>query len=176
MIAALVRHPRPLIGPGICYGRLDLALHPDAAAQTEAICARLADFGPRSLWASPAARCRPAALALASQAAIEPEFDLRLLELDFGAWEGRPWSDIPRAALDRWAIDPPGFAAPSGETGAALIARVTGFHALLRSRNEPCIVVAHAGPLKLLRALLENRPPDLLAPSPPIGSVALVSL
>lgn len=143
-------------------------------AQTETICARLADFNPRSLWASPAARCRPAALALAVQSGTRPVFDSRLLELDFGAWEGQPWSHIPRAALDRWALNPLGFAAPGGETGAALIARVTQFHAQLRSQNENCIVVAHAGPLKLLRALLESRPPDLLAPSPPIGSVALV--
>jgi alpha-ribazole phosphatase len=102
---------------------------------------------------------------------VELRVDARLHEIDFGAWEGQPWSAIPRDDLDRWAADPLAFAPPHGESGAALIARVQGFCAGLR---EDCVVVSHGGPLKILGALLRGQPVDLLAPPPAIGSVTVI--
>lgn len=162
MRVLLIRHPATTITPGLCYGRLDLPLREDAAAA--GLRAVVAGWRGR-IWTSPARRCR----AIAGPAAIA---DARLLELDFGAWEGLAWADIPRADLDRWAADPAGFAPPGGESGAALLARVAAFHALLRDRAEDAAVVAHGGPLKLLAALLRDTAPDLLAPAPPLGSVS----
>lgn len=162
MHVLLIRHPATTIAPGLCYGRLDLALREDAAAA--ALRARVGAWSGR-VWTSPARRCR----AIAGPAAT---IDARLQELDFGAWEGRAWADIPRADLDRWAADPAGFAPPGGESGAALLARVEAFHAMLRHRAEDALVVAHGGPLKLLAALLRDAVPDLLAPAPPLGSVS----
>jgi alpha-ribazole phosphatase len=165
---ALVRHPAPLIGPGICYGRLDVKLHPSAAVPLAALAARLAGFA--DVVTSPARRCRLTAAAIAGHATIDP----RLLELDFGAWEGQPWDTVPRRDLDRWAADPLGFAPPGGETGAALVGRVRGFHDDLLARARDCVVVSHGGPLRVLAALLHGRPVNLLAPAPPLGSVEII--
>ena len=98
--------------------------------------------------------------------------DHRLLELDFGAWEGLPWDAVPRGALDDWAADVHGFAAPGGESGSALIARVTGFYADLGPGNH--VIVAHGGPLKVLAALARGHTVDLLAPAQPLGSVLVI--
>src|SRR5579872_1552412 len=109
MQVALVRHPPVLLAPGICYGRRDVALDPaQAPAAIARIVAALADF-PAPVWTSPATRCRQVAMALG-----EINQDARVLELDFGAWEGQSWDAIPRAELDRWAADPLGFAPPGG--------------------------------------------------------------
>ena len=94
------------------------------------------------------------------------------MELDFGAWEGLPWDDVPRAALDAWAADVHGFAAPGGESGDALIARVRDFAGEL-SRGDH-IVVSHGGPLKVLAALLTGVAVDLLAPAQALGSVVVI--
>jgi alpha-ribazole phosphatase len=95
-----------------------------------------------------------------------------LLELDFGAWEGQPWSVIEHDELDRWLVDPIAFAPPGGESGAALIARIRDFHAAL---DQDCVVVSHGGPLKVLHALLRNQTIDLLVPPPAIGSVTAIT-
>jgi alpha-ribazole phosphatase len=178
-----VRHPAADVAPGVCYGRLDVAV-PDAAAL--ALAGRLAGYG-GTIWTSPAQRCRVVVAALARRnpsglhptgssyapGIASPVVDDRLQELDFGDWEGLAWDDIPRAALDAWAADLSGFAPPGGETGAALVARVTAFAAALPPGDH--IVVTHGGPLRILPAILRGEPADLAMPAPPLGSVTLIA-
>ena len=163
----LVRHPPPEIAAGLCYGRLDV---PPRAAGVRPVAARIVAHGVAHVWTSPARRCR----AVAEATGLPMHIDPRLQELDFGAWEGRAWDGIPRAALDTWAADPENFAPPSGESGAAILARVREVHAALLAADRDCAVVSHGGPLKLLAALLRGEAPDLLAPAPPIGSVQVI--
>jgi alpha-ribazole phosphatase len=172
---ALVRHPAPSIDAGICYGRLDLALSPEGSSAIPGIADRLSRFPAAKIWSSPARRCRALALALAETTSSPRLEDTRLLELDFGAWEGAAWDHVPRDALDRWAADPLGFAPPGGESGAALIARVRSFHADLVADQQDCAVVSHGGPLKLLAMLLRGRDMDLFAKPPPLGGIDIVA-
>jgi alpha-ribazole phosphatase len=166
MRIVLVRHPAPLIEPGICYGRMDLPIHPHA--DIEGIAHNPVLAGSARIWSSPARRCRGLADRIAEVLSIPLTTDPRLLELDFGAWEGMPWDTVPRADLDRWAADPLGFRAPGGESGAELIARVTEFCAGLA---EDCVVASHGGPLRVLSALLKGQPVDLFAPPQAIGAI-----
>lgn len=189
----LVRHPKPLVPGGVCYGRLDVGLHPDGIAAVADIVARIAAENPDAeLWTSPALRCRMVANASARPARV----DARLQELDFGCWEGVSWDSVARADLDRWAADPKNFAPPGGESGAALIARVQDFAADLISGSADsapsrswsatadhprlgggdAIVISHGGPLKVLRAILLGQMIDLLGPPPALGSVETIIL
>ncbi len=63
---------------------------------------------------------------------------------------------------------PLSFAPGGGETGLHLIDRVGKFYADLCRDQQDCVVVSHGGPLKILTALLQNTPVDLLAAAPPI--------
>ena len=170
---ALIRHPAPLIAPGICYGRLDVALAPHGIAAIPAIARQLAEFTPHKIWTSPSRRCRTLADALAN--ATPPQTDARLQELNFGDWEGKPWETVSRHALDCWAANLLSFAPPGGETGAELIARVKSFHADLLAEQQDCVVVSHGGPLKVLASLLRGQPVDLLAPTPAWGTVEILT-
>jgi alpha-ribazole phosphatase len=163
-VILLIRHPPPAIAPGICYGRSDPPLADPAAA---AVLAARVRGAAATVWTSPLLRCRAVADAIGPNTV-----DARLAELDFGDWEGRRWDAIPRAALDAWAADPAGFAPPGGESGAALIARVVAFRDALPPGDHA--IVSHGGPLKVLTALLQGRPADLLAPAPPLGSVTVI--
>jgi alpha-ribazole phosphatase len=159
-----VRHPAALVPPGTCYGRLDLPVQDSASVRD--IAARLSGFGGQ-VWSSPAQRCRAVA------GAIGPHhLDDRLQELDFGAWEGVRWDDVPRHALDAWAADPAAFTPPGGESGAALIARVTSFYRDLGPGDH--VVITHGGPLKVLGPLARGEGVDLLAPAPALGSVEFI--
>jgi alpha-ribazole phosphatase len=141
-------------------------------ASVTPIVAALTPLRGATIHTSPLARCRIVADALAEAwGQAPPAPDERLLEMDFGAWEGRPWDEISRADLDRWAGDLAGFAPPGGETGAALVARVTGFWRMLELLPGAHITITHGGPLKVLMALAEGRPVDLSRPAPALGGI-----
>ena len=170
----LVRHPAPAAPIGLCYGRLDLPVQ--EGADVLRLAASLASRTIRRVWTSPAIRCRILADAIACGCGTAAMANKRLQELDFGAWEGRPWSEVSRSELDRWAAAPLTFAPPGGETGAALVARVGRFCDHLRQTGENAIVVTHGGPLRIMPALLRGEEPDLLAAAPPFGAVIALTL
>lgn len=176
MKIVLSRHPTPLIEPGLCYGRLDVPLHPTAAASVTRLAADPALCRISRVWSSPAARCRCVSDAIAARTKAVLTIDERLLEMSFGDWEGRPWDAVDRADLDRWAAAPLSFAPPHGESGAAIIARVRACLADLRRDQRDCVVVSHGGPLKILMALLTDRQVDLLAAAPLLGSLQTVTV
>ena len=136
--------------------------------------AALAGLAPDRIWSSPSARCLSVAEALGSRLGVRAVPEARLLELDFGAWEGLAWERVPRDALDSWAADPLGFRPPGGESGAELVGRVSDFARMLADQARPCAVVSHGGPLRLLPALLRGDPVDLLANPPALGALQVL--
>ena len=137
----LIRHPRPLIEAGVCYGRLDV----DAEA-VPAVAARLRELLPAGVpvISSPLRRARRLAEALHA----EPRLDARLAEMDFGEWEGRRCADSERAQLDAWAADVLHFTPPGGESAAMLQARVLACAASYA--GERLALVAHSGVMRVL--------------------------
>jgi alpha-ribazole phosphatase len=143
MILYLVRHPKPVVAPQTCYGRLDVP-----AEGVEAAAERLHAVLPAGLpvWSSPLARCRRLAECLHPQ----PRIDERLAEMHFGDWEGRTWEEIGAGPLDLWAADVAGFVPPGGESAAALQARALSFVAELQA--DEAVLVTHAGVQRVLLA------------------------
>lgn len=150
MILHLIRHPKPLIDPGICYGRLDVA--PEAPEQLAASLRTVLPSG-LPVWSSPLRRCAELAACLDAEAQI----DARLAEMNFGAWEGRAWDDIPRTELDAWAADVAGYAPPGGESPLALQRRVLAF--VNELAVPEALIVTHAGVIRVLLAHLQALPP-----------------
>ncbi len=149
MSLVFLRHPRPKVAPGTCYGRTDLDEGPTASAEIAAALKLTPGLG--AVVASPARRCRRLAERLADRDGVALALDPRLWELDFGAWEGRAWAEIPRGESDPWAEDPWHRAPPGGERGADLHARVS---AVLADLAPGTAVVAHAGTIRAARMLL----------------------
>ena len=148
----LIRHPRPRIAEGICYGQLDVPAL-DLVSTADALRAQLPPGLP--VIASPLARCRE----LATLLHPAPRFDARLMEMHFGEWEGKPWDEIPREALDAWAADVPHFAPPGGESAAMLQSRcVAVLDALVQEDATACAVVTHAGIMRAAVGHLRREP------------------
>lgn len=141
----LIRHPAPRVDAGICYGRTDLTLAEDVAAAAARISPQLPPHLP--VFTSPLQRCRLLADALHPT----PQPDLRLQEMNFGAWEMSPWNLIQREALDGWAADPLGYRPPNGESVGQLQERVQNFIAETRREGmERAVLVTHAGVIKVI--------------------------
>lgn len=150
----LIRHPRPAVPAGVCYGRTDLALAEPAGPVAERLAALLPT--PCRIYASPLRRARQLAEALGPTTC-----DARLREVDFGEWEMRPFDEL-REQMAAWAADPMGFRPPGGETPAEMAARAHALLADLHARHagEAVAVVAHGGPLRAIAGHLLGLPAE----------------
>ena len=105
----LARHAQPLIASGICYGSTDVIA--DAALTLQAAEALAKALPPHTLCrVSPLLRCQQLAVVL-QQTRPDCLFnsttytDTRLVEMNFGHFEGQPWSAISKAEVDTWMAD-----------------------------------------------------------------------
>ncbi|MBN9305422.1 MAG: hypothetical protein BGO82_02920 [Devosia sp. 67-54] len=86
--------------------------------------------------------------------------DPRLIEISFGAYEGRLHTELAAGAMaiagerdaSFWHFRP-----PEGESYADVAARLGDFGASL---TGPSVIVAHGGILRVLRHLIEGLPPE----------------
>ncbi len=151
----LVRHTRPDVPEGLCYGRQDVALdEADLEKRWPAIAAHLPPG--LLLHTSPALRCTrlEQLLAQAGGGEAAPP-DARLHEMHFGAWEGRLWRELPMEETQRWTGDIVQHTPPAGENFMEMWERVALFRReVLRTAVAEGIaalgVVGHAGSLKVL--------------------------
>jgi alpha-ribazole phosphatase len=145
MALILVRHTRPAVA-GVCRGRSDAALAASFPAETQALLAELPPLA--RIVTSPLARCRRLADALGGRLGLPVAADADLAEMDFGAWEGRPWEAVPAPELDAWAADLLGARPHGGESVAMLLARTRRALARLRGAPGDTLAVTHAGVIR----------------------------
>ncbi len=148
----LVRHGRTAANAqGRLLGRLDVGLDAEGARQAAAL--REAVGPVDRVIASPLLRTRQTAAHLevgAGPAGTRPvQLDDRWIELDYGAWDGRPLADVPLDAWAQWRQDAD-FAPEGGESLAEVGARVRRACEELAAEaaEHDVVVVTHVSPLK----------------------------
>jgi alpha-ribazole phosphatase len=145
MPLTLLRHTTPAVGPGFCYGRTDVALSPRFEDEAAGVLGRLPPVA--RIVSSPLERCARLAGHLSARLGVPVAFDPDWRELDFGAWEGRPWSEVPPAEVDAWVADFMDARPHGGESVAMLLVRVR--RAIARcGPEEDLLAVTHGGPVR----------------------------
>jgi probable phosphoglycerate mutase len=150
-------------------GRTDVALGPDGIAAAQSWRADPAWAGYRVL-ASPLKRAQETARLLFPEQAITLE--PRLMEMDFGSWEGKSLSELRAApgadaeARERLGLD---FSAPGGETPRQVQARIGPLLQEIAGAGAPTIIVTHKAVLRALLSLatgwvMLGKPPVKLKP------------
>lgn len=199
MTVFLIRHTTPRVPVGLCYGQTDLRLEATFGTEAEAVRARIkAEPSPSlRIYSSPLSRCLRLAGRLWPEASIATAD--ALMELDFGAWENRPWADLAGPDLDRWMQDFVHATVPGGESyqtlyercsrwweetieggangGETIEGRANGGETIGEHAKGEVAVVTHAG---VIRSLLCHCSGTALADSfrsytVPYGSVYLLS-
>jgi broad specificity phosphatase PhoE len=133
---------------GKFQGRADVELSARGLEQVARLATRLATADIAAVYSSPLARARQTAMAIAAVAGCEVEADDRLIELDYGDWDGRPLGDIDAREWAAWRADPT-FTPPGGESLIAVTARVASFcRDRLADRENDVIAVSHVSPIK----------------------------
>ena len=150
----LIRHPRPSTFPDICFGQSDVPVSPRALDESlEALLSNPALPPGLPVYSSPLSRSADLATALTQAWEIPgPVFDCRLKEMNFGDWEMRAWTDIPRREVDAWVADLAGYRPGGGESVLDMAVRVESFRAELEEKGNDACVVCHAGTIRLLMA------------------------
>ena len=146
MCVTLIRHTKLKVAKGICYGRTDLNVADTFQQEADSVL-RVAPVA-QIIVSSPLTRCQKLAGFLANAHGLNIQTDMRLQEMDFGAWEGRRWSDIPKAELDAWAADFLHARAHGGESVAMLRVRTLEAIVEFRASGDTYLVVTHAGVIK----------------------------
>ena len=156
MALHLIRHTRPRIAEGVCYGRLDLDVSDTFPVEAQQVQSKLENTY-SNVFVSPLRRC----LKLAEYLNLSFEVDHRIQEMNFGDWEGVPWSDIDPAQINAWADDIVGYRVPGGERFQDVMDRVGKFLSELPGGEN--LLITHSGVIKACWALREGVRVDIAA-------------
>ena len=130
----------------LALGRADPPLTDRGRGQADALAARLADSGAVRVLSSPLARARATASAIADALALPVEEEARLVEMDYGEWDVRSFSEFPPDDLERWRTDA-SFAPPGGESLLAVGERIASLCRELTG-DATVVAVSHVSPIK----------------------------
>ena len=136
-------------------GRTDVPLSDAGRRQAHLLAERLRPISFEALYTSPLQRARETAGVVGTAVVHVPTVDSRLVELSYGAWEGRTSAEVKRSdaeAFSAWEADPAVVAPPEGESGEQLIERLKPFLADVaqRHRNGNVVVVCHRTVCRLM--------------------------
>lgn len=142
-----VRHGEtPPNRDGLVLGRSDPELTEAGHQQAERLATALAGEDVAAILTSPLTRARQTAAVIASACGITPEVDERLVEVDWGTWEGRSVAKVSSAELERFRAE--AGTAPAGESLRAVRDRVVGFCLEALERDGVVVAVTHVSPIK----------------------------
>ena len=152
----LIRHARPLIEAGVCYGATDMAADSQATEVSAQALAQVLPLGLRVV-SSPLKRCVQLVQALKT---LRPDLnatpDARLVEMDFGCWEGVRWDAIPKDAHTQWVDNFSTYRFGGRESVGEFMQRVAWARADLTSQTEEAVWITHAGVIRAMTLLSQG--------------------
>ena len=134
---------------GLVLGRADPDLTEDGHRQADQLAATLATEPVTAILASPLLRARQTAEPIGAACGIPVVVDERLIEIDWGTWEGRSTGTLSQSDVDRWKADK--GTAPEGESLDALAQRVGSF-CTEHLEDGLVVAVSHVSPIKAAAA------------------------
>lgn len=148
----LVRHTQVALDRGICYGQTDVDVADTFAVEAEIIKAKLQGISFARVLSSPLTRCMKLALAITPKI----ETDNRLMEMNFGNWEGKTWEYIFSTEEGKaWFANYLNQACPKGESFNDLQNRVSQFVDTLANVQANVLIIAHAGVIRAMLTALD---------------------
>ncbi len=138
-----VRHTSVDVPQGMCYGQTDVPLRPSFAEEAAAVLARVKKLQYTKVYTSPLSRC----VRLATYCGhADAERDARLLEMNFGAWEGARLYEMDTPEVRWWFEDQLRRPALKGESIYQLRDRLRDFLKEKGSLGEDNLLIfAHGG-------------------------------
>lgn len=119
-------------------GRTDVLLSEAGRRQARSLAERLKPIPFEALYSSPLQRALETARLISESVGLHPVPDQRLVELDYGQWEGRTMAEIMEndpETFRAWDANPAQVAPPSGESGLEAHQRIVSFLDFLAAKH-----------------------------------------
>jgi alpha-ribazole phosphatase len=154
-----VRHTSVIMPFGMCYGQTDVETAASFDIEKEEIVRKLLSEDFQAVYSSPLTRCRK--LAEAVSKGIPVIYDARLMELNFGIWEGHNWEEINKTdEANLWFNDWMNRSCPEGESYRQLINRVQDYLQHIIHINKNVLIITHGGVIRVLISQLSDIEPQ----------------
>ncbi|MEA3317235.1 MAG: alpha-ribazole phosphatase [Bacteroidota bacterium] len=157
----LLRHTKPEIRHGICYGQTDIGLSQSFSDEQLTIKKRLGNIAFDAVFSSPLKRCVQLAESLCPDNK-KINIDVRLKEINFGTWEMMQWQDISKSnEAKKWFNDYVHVKCPEGESFIDLHNRVREFLTMLKKQNQfkQALIITHAGIIRAIFSIINDIDP-----------------
>jgi len=155
----LIRHTKPATPARTCYGQTDVALDSSHEQERKAIIKKLGDITFDEIHTSPLTRCKTLALAMPNNVDAKFHEDPRLMELNFGNWELKPWDDINLVEMTTWCNNFIENAIPGGESFNEMYSRVMeSWEEISQNHEKNIAIVCHAGTIRVILSKLLDIP------------------
>ena len=135
---------------GLVLGLADPELTEEGHRQAALLAATLATEPVTAIVSSPLVRARQTAEVVGAACGFPVTVDERLIEIDWGAWEGRATGSLAAADVERWKADK--GTAPEGESLDVLSRRVESFCTEQLAQDGLVVAVSHVSPIKAAAA------------------------
>jgi broad specificity phosphatase PhoE len=135
---------------GLVLGRADPELTAAGHQQAALLAAALANEPVTAILTSPLVRARQTAEAVGAACGVPIVVDERLVEIDWGSWEGRSTGSLGQSDVDRWKAD--NGTAPEGESLDSLSQRIESFCTEHLGHDGLVVAVSHVSPIKAAAA------------------------
>ena len=145
----LINHTTPQVPQGLCYGQLDLEPSDSFYTEVERLESLLPDTEPDICYSSPLSLCRKLSGNLCPEQTVH--YDDRLLDLNYGQWEGQYWDHIDPMELHQWSQQFTHVAPPRGESYNDLFQRcITFWEKLMEQPIRQAYIVTHGEVIRVL--------------------------
>lgn len=128
----------------IFRGRADIELSETGARQAELLAKYLSQAGIAAIYSSPLKRALKTAEAIASYHGLEVKTTSRLIDFDYGKWQGLPHQEVKeryRKLYAEWLKNPHRVKIPGGERLDDVTRRALGVVDRVRRQHEGTVVL-----------------------------------
>lgn len=150
----LIRHTKVNIKQGICYGQKDVDLAETYPEELDAVKENLKNIDFDLILTSPLCRAKKLAIDIFGDQVKE---DKRLMELNFGDWEGKVWDEIKDPLFEVWMEDFVNKKCSNGESFVMLRDRVLELWNEIKSKDYKKVAIfTHGGVIRTINAIEKN--------------------
>lgn len=170
----LIRHTKVAIEQGVCYGQKDVDLAESYPKELEAVKEKLKGIEFDQVFTSPLSRAKKLATDIFGDNVQEEK---RLMELNFGDWEGKVWDEIKDPLFPAWMNDFVNKKCSNGESFVMLRDRVLEFWNEVKAKDcERIAIFSHGGVMRTINAIDKNikLEDSFNEPTPTFGEVVVI--
>jgi len=170
----LIRHTKVAVEQGVCYGQKDVDLADSYPEELDAVKEKLKGIEFDQIFTSPLSRAKKLATDIFGDKVQEEK---RLMELNFGDWEGKVWDEIKDPLFPAWMEDFVNKKCSNGESFVMLRDRVLEFWNEVKAKDcERIAIFSHGGVMRTINAINKNikLEDSFNEPTPAFGEVVII--